>query len=177
MKLKFRFNEEKAIETLVWLAHQWPGITPFYVAKILFYADKDHFNRYGRPIVADTFIAMPYGPVPSTVYDFIRGNYLLAEQPDALSEAVAVQGSHVRAVRAPNLDVFSESDLECLRGALDRCRQVPFGQLSTMTHGERAWREAPANGPMDYELFIDSDNPRRADILEHAQETAAYGTL
>jgi uncharacterized phage-associated protein len=177
MKLKFRFNEEKAIEALVWLAHEWPGVTPFYIAKIFFYAEKEHLNQYGRPIMADTFIAMPYGPVPSTIYDFIKGNYLLAEQPDAIGEAVAVKDSKVHALRSPNLDVFSESDLECLRGALEKCRDVRFGQLSTMTHSERAWLEAPTNGPMDYELFIDEDNPKRADILERAQEIAAYGTL
>src|SRR5947209_299446 len=74
MVLRFGFNERKAIETLAYIAKRWPDITPFFASKVLFFAEKQHLNAYGRPIVADTFIAMPWGPVPSTVYDFVKGN-------------------------------------------------------------------------------------------------------
>jgi uncharacterized phage-associated protein len=71
--LRFQFDEKKGVEALTYVASKWPEITAFFAAKVLFFAEKSHLNRYGRPIVADTFIAMPNGPVPSTIYDFING--------------------------------------------------------------------------------------------------------
>ena len=53
--LRFTFNETKCIEALTFLASQWEGVTKFYAAKVLFYAEKLHLNRYGRPIVVITF--------------------------------------------------------------------------------------------------------------------------
>ena len=90
MALKFRFNEGKAIEALIWIASEWPNITPFYLSKVLFYAEKEHLNKYGRPVIADTYIAMPWGPVPSTIRNYIEGNYLFSDISDIISDAVEV---------------------------------------------------------------------------------------
>ena len=80
--IRFRFDETKGVEALVYIARRWPGVTAFYASKILFFAEKLHLNRYARPIVGDTFIAMPNGPVPSTIYDFIKGRLDQAGDPD-----------------------------------------------------------------------------------------------
>ena len=181
MALKFRISEEKALETLLWIASEWNNITPFYLSKVLFFAEKDHLNRYGRPIIADTYIAMPYGPVPSTVRDYVEGNYLFSDFADAIAAAIEVNRNtrypEIQAKRAPRMDVFSDSDLECLRAAIRKCRDVNFGTLSRWTHLERAWLAAPANGAMDYEDFIDQDNPLREEIIEQAREFAHFGVL
>jgi hypothetical protein len=57
----------------------------------------------------------------------------------------------------------------------DLCRARTFTALSNLTHQERAYIEASANGPMDYGAMIDDDNPSREEILEEAREFAAYG--
>ena len=134
MALKFRLNEEKAVEALIWIATAWPNITPFYLSKVLFYAEKEHLNKYGRPIIADTYIAMPWGPAPSTIRDYIEGNYLFSDISDVVSSAVEVNRNsrypEIIAKKAPRLEVFSESDIECLRAAIDKCRNVNFSTLS-----------------------------------------------
>ncbi|MFV3077199.1 Panacea domain-containing protein [Niveispirillum fermenti] len=178
--LKFQYDEKKAVEALTHIASKWPGVTVFFASKILFFAEKYHLNRYGRPIVADTFIAMPNGPVPSSVYDMIKGRVDLLGDPESVFTAIEVgQKSYpqVRARRAPDLDVLSPSDVECLDEAIAFCRQYSFSALSSLTHQERAWMEAPVNGPMDYQAMIDEENPARADILQDAREFAAYGVL
>lgn len=181
MALKFRISEEKAIEALVWIASEWDNITPFYLSKVLFFAEKDHLNRFGRPIIADTYIAMPYGPVPSTIRDYVEGNYLFSDFADTIADAVEVNRTtrypEIRAKRSPRLDVFSDSDIACLQTAIHKCKHVNFGTLSDWTHLEKAWLSAPANGPMDYEDFIDDDNPHREDIIEQAREFAIFGVL
>lgn len=178
--IRFQFNERKGVEALTYIARAWPQITAFYASKVLFFAEKYHINRYARPIVADTFIAMPNGPVPSTIYDFIKGQWAQAGDPEAIDAALEIRRDHypqVVARRDADTSVLSESDIECLDEAVAFCRVRGFGLLSSLTHQDRAWSEAPANGPMSYELMIDADNPHREQVLEEAREFAAYGVL
>jgi uncharacterized phage-associated protein len=49
--MPYQMNYEKAIEVVVWLANKNPGIDIYHVAKILYYAEKTHLNRHGRPII------------------------------------------------------------------------------------------------------------------------------
>ena len=178
MALRFQFDEKKGREALAYVASNWPNVTVFFASKVLFFAEKAHLNRYGRPIIADTFIAMPNGPVPSTLYDFVKGDFGLSGDPDAFKEAIDTHGyPTILQRRAPEAGVLSESDMECLDEAIAFCRSRGFGHLSQLTHQERAWAEAATNGPMDYEKFIDADNPDREAILEDAQSFAAYGVL
>jgi len=176
--LRFQFDEKKGVEALTYVASKWPGLTAFFAAKVLFFAEKQHLNRYSRPIVGDTFIAMPNGPVPSTLYDFIKGRLDQAGDPDAIMAALLIERDpypRVAAQRAPDLDALSPSDLECLDEAIAFCRGRGFGALSGLTHQERAWLEAPANGPMDYEHMIEGDD--REVIVAEAREFASYGVL
>lgn len=178
--LRFQFSEKKGVEALTYIASKWPGLTAFYAAKVLFFAEKKHLNRYARPIVGDTFIAMPNGPVPSTLYDFIKGRLDQAGDPDAIMAALLIERDpypRIGAQRAPDLSVLSPSDLECLNEAIEFCRGHGFGALSSLTHQERAWLEAPANGPMNYEHMIDGEGDEREEIVAEAREFAIYGVL
>ena len=178
MALRFQFDERKGTEALAYMASKWPNITIFYASKVLFFAEKKHLNMYGRPIVADTFIAMPNGPVPSTLYDFIKGNLANSGDPDGFRGAVDVSDHPtIRAKRQYDAAILSESDVHCIDAAIKFCWPKGFGHLSQLTHQERAWAEAFANSVMDYELFIDDDNPNRDGILADAREFAAYGVL
>ena len=124
-------------------------MTAFYASKILFFAEKLHLNRYGRPIVADTFIAMANGPVPSMIYDFIEGKLDQAGDPEAITKAIEIErGSkyaHIKALRPADGDALSPSDVECLDEAIGLCREHEhsFKALSNRTHQERAYSEAP----------------------------------
>lgn len=176
--LRFQFDEKKGVEALTYVALKWPDVTAFFAAKVLFFAEKQHLNRYSRPIVGDTFIAMPNGPVPTTLYDFIKGKLDQAGDPDAIMAALLIERApypRVAARREPDLDALSPSDLECLDEAISFCRGRSFGTLSGLTHQERAWLEAPANGPMDYEHMIEGDD--REAIVAEAREFASYGVL
>jgi uncharacterized phage-associated protein len=180
MTLRFQFDEGKGVETLAYIATKWPRVTAFYAAKILFFAEKYHLNRYSRPIVADTFIAMPNGPVPSTIYDFIKGQLASAGDPVAILAALDFRNEGYPAVsarREADFDILSPSDIECLDEAIAFCRGKPFKTLSGLTHQEKAWVNAPANGPIDYEALIDDDNPHRDEVIAEAREFAAYGVL
>jgi hypothetical protein len=181
-RLRFPFSEVRAAEALAFIAGVSPDLTPLYVAKILFYAEKWHINRYGRPIIADTYIAMPKGPVPSTIRDYIEQNWFWVDRPDDLDSAITVDTSGNlprlrQGTRNADLSILSESDVECLQEAIAFCTSRTSDELSQLAHLEKAWRNAPTNGPMEYEDFIDDDNPHRDEIFEIASENAACGVF
>jgi uncharacterized phage-associated protein len=172
---RFSFNESKAVEALVFIAQRWPGITPFYIAKALFFADRDHLRAYGRPVTGDSYIAMASGPVPSGIYDIIKDNLDFFGDPDAIVAAIQVdrndRGRRVYAKRDPNLDLLSETDIETLAGSVDFCRTKSFRELSELTHQELAWAQAPANSEMNPEMMVSEE------MREEVRESAAYGVL
>lgn len=179
--IKFRLNWQKAIEAIVWLACQRPGIGFFHIVKVLYYADKAHFQRHARPVLGDTYIAMEHGPLPSGVHDLLtKDTFLDSDLLGRISDAVIVEREPVPSVKArrePDLGLFSKSDLRCLQEALDQYGSMPLRQLRELTHRERAWVQAPRNGAMDYALMIDDDVPDRDKLIEEIRETAAYVVL
>lgn len=42
--------------------------------KLLYYADREAFARWERPITYDNYVSMDYGPVLSSTYNLIKGN-------------------------------------------------------------------------------------------------------
>jgi uncharacterized phage-associated protein len=173
--IRFSFNEAKTLEAVVLIAHRWPGVTPFYVAKVLFFADRDHLRTFGRPVTGDRYIAMASGPVPSRVYDMVKGNLDFFGNPSAIVEAIRVdrndRWARIYSSRSPNLDLLSETDIEALTKSVDFCRARSFNELSELTHQEPAWAHAPANGEMNPELLVAED------MREEVREAAAYAAL
>src|SRR3979411_231740 len=72
MSIGININWRKASECVHFLASLHPGITPYYIAKIFFYADKEHLADWGRSICGDFSVAMENGPVPSNTYNLVK---------------------------------------------------------------------------------------------------------
>ena len=171
MTIRFEMNANKAIEVLTWLANEQPGIAAFHVSKVLYYADKEHLNLYGRPVLGDIYIRMEFGPVPSKTYDLIKKENLELSVLKKFREAVDVRGGfrHLHPLREPNMEMFSRTDIVCLRNALKKYGTRDFGVLSRISHSETAWTNAPENGPIDYELMIEP-SPNQEEIIQNLKE-------
>lgn len=178
IKVSYRINYEKAIETLVWLASRKPGIDIYHVSKVIFYADKTHLNKYARPILGDSYICMNYGPVPSGIRDLIEGNsWLSPDHLDGISGGIKVNhGPHenLTPLREPDLDFFSETDIECLEASLIEYGEKSFSELRRLTHNEKCYLATNINQPIDIALMVDENNPLRQEILEEISQTAPY---
>lgn len=175
----FTVNVDKALETIVWLANQRPGLDIYHVAKIIFYADKIHLNRYGRPVVGDRYIKMDNGPVPSIVRDLIHRNSFLSSQVlDQVESALSITGRYRESIplRKAVLKCFSKSDLECLGESFKENIDKSFAQLRSESHQEPSWIAAEKDRGMDYNLMIDDIdiNPMSTDLKEHIQQLSRY---
>ena len=171
MSLRFQFNADKALQAIIWLANQKPGITYHTILKVLFYADKRHLNDHGRPVIGDDYAALEWGPVASTTYDILKSDAHALRQHGISEVPFSVRGSsrHVRTSNEPNMEVFSESDIECLEWALSKYGRFTFSSLTHRTHKEKAWCKAPKNGRMSYEDFLDEPSDEKIqDLRDYA---------
>jgi uncharacterized phage-associated protein len=184
-QLRFRFAPEKLVQALAYFAgRDIRDLDKMKAAMLLFHADKYHLLKYGRPVLGDMYACMEYGPVPSASLNVM--NDLIAHDPqfpavarDLFDEYLSVERflrKHpvFRARKEPDLDVFSDSDIEALDYAIDTFGRKSAWELSQESHDEPAWKIAnecrPAGSSviMDYRLFFEG-HPEAADMLRFVE--------
>ena len=186
-EIKYKVNSEKAIETILLLSTLKDGIDLYHVAKIIFYAEKEHINKYARPIIGDRYICGEHGPFPSKIRDLVHGKepYLNTDDLQGIHKAITVSKGdneefpHISPLRNPDMDFFSESDIECLFEAFKKYGDLSFPELRKLTHEELCYYTSFRDGEkeIDYSLLVDNENENRDDILNEMSETAKYAVL
>jgi uncharacterized phage-associated protein len=158
--LNFRFDERKALAAILYISgklierHQVSKETKpdmHRISKILYFADRKHLARYGRPILGDHFVAMKDGPVPSKTYDLMKA--IKGESPFCNAEnfkaSFEVKGFMVHPKQAADMDEFSESDIECINESLQENQDLTFGQLRDKSH-DWAYNRASENNRISF---------------------------
>lgn len=164
------FDREKALETILFVAKNLATPTLHSVSKVLYLADKRHLQDYGRLICGDRYIAMEYGPVPSAIYNMMkvadgRGR-IDGDWDEIIKDAIEIRGGRaIKAKRKPNLELLSESEIECLQKTIAKYGDKSFGQLTDISH-DAAWKKTGEDQPISIEAI--------ARTLPNAQEVVAY---
>jgi len=136
MAIRFNINTQKAVEVVLWVIKR--GESGVYnVMKILYAAEKYHLNTYGRPITGDKYVAMQYGTVPSWIYDATK-----LREPSL--GFIRIENT-LTAKREPDLNYFSESDIEALEKGFLEYAGKSFSEVLKMNHEETAWKKAYEN--------------------------------
>lgn len=160
-RITFKFNQQKAIEAILYLVSKAPVPNLYGICKFLYLADKASLDKYGRFIFGDSYIAMREGSTPSNAYNLLKD---LRENP---TNDLKREGFYIRASRPPELEYLSRSDIECLDQTLKE-----FGGQDSWTKRKNAchdtaWQTAwdkkgtsksyPISIEDVVELFEDSD--------------------
>jgi hypothetical protein len=115
---RFKFDFDKGLEAILYVARRVPAPTFHKVSKILYFADLAHLEHFGRFITGDRYIAMEYGPVPGNINDMMkaaRGENRFDGYKEVIRSAFEVPGKYtIKPLRDARAQVFSKSDLECL---------------------------------------------------------------
>ena len=164
------FDRDKALEVIVFIAKGLKYPTLHSISKMLYLADKQHLQDYGRLICGDKYIAMEYGPVPSAIYNMMKvadGRGTIDVDWDLMiQEAIEViNGRSVASRRDCNMDMLSESEIECIEKAITEYGDKTFGQLTDITH-DGAWSAAFQNDAISIEAI--------AMTLPNASEVLSY---
>src|ERR1700722_19031601 len=90
--LTFEFSIDKLVQAIAYFSNAGiRDLTKLKVAKLLYFADKEHLLHHGRPILGDDYWCMDFGPVPSF----------------ALNEmSVAISGSEVQSSGESDASAF-----------------------------------------------------------------------
>ena len=133
----------KATQALNFFARQSGGhINKLKALKLLFFADRYHLRKYGRPVSECAYYAMTHGPVASEAKH-------IAEEHQGLPPAVR---SHTRkfvrkksdydyaSVAEVDKAALSETDIEALTFAWENFGYFPKYQLRDITHHYPEWK-------------------------------------
>lgn len=145
--LTFRTSEEKAITVWALVVSKQP-MSYFDLAKILYLADKEHFNDWGRPIYGENYLATPNGPVPITLKNYIDGNF--AFSPNLLKNkySFTVSDLYIQVNMKPDMDSFSKSDIMALEDAMDKVLVKKEDLDSEFL--DSAWYNTPMHSLIDW---------------------------
>jgi uncharacterized phage-associated protein len=188
--IAFKFDVDIAISALLYLAdrpNQVTELDKYKAGKLLFLADKYHVVRYGRPIFGDTYFALPYGPIPSSILNLIddvidgKTHYEYARKLSSVVE-LDRQYEHprIRAAKPPDLSLLSESDREALEYVIMEHGKKSFAELMALTHAMAAYRlrwdakdKRAKRAVMHYEDFFEEEALAvagvRREMIENAQ--------
>lgn len=182
-RLKYKPKFGKIVELLLYLAHKRPNADHYQAVKFLYLADREHLNKYARPITFEKYCALPFGPVASNALDLLKGHagalkkFGIAELPfetEQLDKIVYIRSPK----RAVDYDVFSKSDIEVFDLILERYGHLSFGDLYNLTHAHFAYTKARSNKSdnaplMSYEDMLD-ESPKKSSFLEDFSSVSCY---
>jgi len=175
-QLRFRPQLDKIVELLLYLSHVRPNADKYQAVKFLYLADKEHLNRYGRPITFETYYALPYGPIAAHAMDLLERDAAvmasagIEELPFEVEDLDKI--TYIRAPkRAVDHDIFSKSDLAVFDEILKKYGKLSFDQLYQLTHSHFAYKNAwekrrrGANRvEMSYDDMLD-ETARKQDLI------------
>lgn len=169
---RFKFNWGKAIQAIDFIARRQPGVTQYYVSKIMFFADREHLLDYGRPIIGDRYVAMEHGPVPSSVLNLLKNDSGFPDEMiDLLHSRVGIDPvgnkQHIYSKELGDFPDLSGTDKQYLGEAVERYGRMPFSRLKELSREdpvyEAAWKKLGDANEMDVELWLNSlDEPETA---------------
>jgi len=145
--IKFGLNQNKAMQTILWLLNKKPGINKYNLMKVMFSADEYHINNFGRPIYGEKYYALAYGTVPSFMKDLLEIEQNVPFFHD---------GNKFYTNAAANEDVFSETDLEALEYGLTEYADLSFSAVKKKNHANPAWKK--------HEKELKNGNCKRVEI-------------
>jgi uncharacterized phage-associated protein len=180
--ISFQFDPEKFFQVAAYFMTRCPGdMTRKRLLKLLYFADRQHLLRYGRPIVKDYYVNMDQGPVASRAYDLIKGNHhtwsldVLAE----FDKHFDTSGMYITLRdRFLQTDLLSQSDVEILNATIAKYGQKTADHLSAISHRHKAWLESKRNKAIDYRLFFAEDESARPirELVEESQPVRSINT-
>jgi len=167
-----RFDPERALELVLYVANQLRYPTLHSVSKVLYFADKEHLSRYGSLLSGDNYVAMRHGPVPSAIYNLLKAAagrqepLIPAQFYELVSQSLKVEDRRrVLPLREAKLGLLSSSQRECLDESIKVNGRLSFVRLTAKSH-DAAWKTADENDLIEVKAI--------AKTLPNAKQVLAY---
>lgn len=187
--IHFKFDIEKFVNVVAYFASKGvPDLTKLKVSKLLYFSDKLHLQKYGRPITGDDYYALPKGPIPTVSLNIMSDAGSIEPSfgtPDSniklfltyLSVDRSKKHPSFKIKKNPDLDVFSDSEIEVLDEIIKTFGSASLTYLLNKAHEEVGYKKTydkRPNGEIDFRLFFEGmdENQKKSliELVEHDQE-------
>jgi hypothetical protein len=167
---------DKVLESIVFVADRPQPMDLYHVVKALYFADKYHIQKHGRPIAGDGYDAAQYGPLAQVAYGLLKGDPLemlaLGGNGGALPFSVTGRQYLVTTDRSATMSVFSKSDIEALKHGIGEVEGKSFDDLYRITHADPAYIRADG-GLIDPRDYIPDEDKNADKKREYIAENAS----
>ncbi len=164
----FNVDKEKTLNAALLVLNKLGQADYHKVFKILYFAEQQHLKNFGQPLTGDSYLAMPYGPVPSFLYDVFKAS---ENQSSPFAEALELSTAfavtrkenipYVSPTREANTDELSETNIEAILQSIAENGHLNFREITEKSH-DSAWVKAEKNGETEMSYL---------DIAESAKAT------
>jgi len=173
-------NCKKATQALNYFARKKDGkINKMKAVKLIYFADRFHIRKYGRPIVGDAYLAMKYGPVGSIIlnvadFEDSIGDECLKYASTYISHPKDDKLRTLISKKEVDLDVFSQSDIEAFERVYAEFGGYDEFELAEITHKYPEWSrfkkeilvEKKKREKMNYQDFFSNPKSDGSDFFD-----------
>lgn len=169
-------NIKKLVTILDYLAFKLNSIDKLKAVKLLYYIDKIHFIEYGRFVTNDTYLKLPYGPVPTRILDILNDNEnnMFEDEKKYLDKYIEIdshKNRNIKSKKMPDLSELSKSEIKIIDRVLAEYGKYSGKQLIDIAHKEYAWKKAGSHEPLSVKDMIkDLPSDKKKELLNHFQE-------
>lgn len=152
-----QFNENKTINAVLYLLSKLNRKDFHKIFKVLYFADRNHFADYGRPITGDNYIKMEDGPVPSNLYDIfktVKGDGYYKDIDGKFGQYFTVVRNYFLTPNLePNLNTLSKSDIKYLDKSIEENDNLDWYTIREKSH-DYAWNSSNMNGSISFDDIL-----------------------
>ena len=149
-------NEKKYKNVLLYLCQKLNGEVrgKKKMAKLLYFADFDFYEKTQKSITGDTYLAYPMGPFPVALDDI--SNTLTKKKAISIDQVEEREGYNpteiYRSLIEPDLSVFNEEEIKMLDRVVTKYGQLNGRQLEELSHTEAPYIGTELKKEIPYEL-------------------------
>ena len=177
------FDKQKLTEIVLYILNKTKGLDYYHVFKVIYFANISYLAKYGFPMVSDEFCALPDGPVPSVLYNCIKGDPQCDKELQAMIDNCVSKGTDdayymLEAKRQADDEYLSKADIEALDKSIFENVNLPYGELRAKSHGEE-WKRAYAQQGrkvMDI-IGMAKDGMASDDMIEYIKDNLFMGAF
>lgn len=173
------FDKQKLTEVVLYILNKTKGLDYYHMFKIIYFANTAHLAKYGFSMISDEFCALPDGPVPSVLYDCIKGDSCCDKELRDMLEKDVSKGTAdayymLSARRDADLDYLSRSDIDVLDASIAENSCLSYGELREKSHGEEWRRACQLQGRKVMDIVgMAKDAMASDDMIEYIKENLA----
>ena len=161
-------SQEKIINAIRYFCRHTKYLTETKLYKLLYFLDFLHFKEVGRSVTNLEYYAWDFGPVPQSLYFEIKSKQApqdilrcIIEEKDDLSGKI--KGHYFKSGTPPNLDVFSDREIEILEKVAIVFRDALAKDMTEITHlkntpYDKTLVSKGKKQKIDYLLALDEDS-------------------